>query len=68
MLIYFNAFVIVSGRFFKTIFLKNIQEHYQGIIWLNLDQDDVLLVLNWIQTVCKHYQQMTIVAVYERNS
>ena len=47
---------------YNTNFEKSQQTTTHEKYGLDLDQDDVLLVLIWVETVCKSYQQMTKVA------
>ena len=59
----FSNFYCRLLTFFKiNIFKKFFQEHYQSVNSLESDQVNILLVLIWVQTVCKGYQQMTKLA------
>ena len=44
--------LLLSTDFFSNSFKKNFQEHYRS-------EGQMIWILNWIQTVCKGYQEMT---------
>ena len=55
------AYFIASADFFKIIFSKNsgIPLGFQTV-WIQI-RPNILSGLIWVQTVCKGYQQMTLV-------
>ena len=56
--------ILSSGDYFsKSIFLEKIQSGIQSecqTVWVQI-RTDILSVLIWVQTVCKGYQQTTLV-------
>ena len=62
----FSMLLLLFVDFFKINFFKEFfQEHTQ--VSDNLDPDqDILLVLIWVQTICKGYQQPTKVTAIKK--
>ena len=61
-LVIFLLFFLLSADFFQNQLFKNpFQEYHQcQTVWIQI-RPDILAGLIWVQTVCKGYQQMTLV-------
>ena len=61
-------FLLSSADFFQNLLFQKILSgtlwEYQTI-WIQI-RADILLVLIWVKTVCKGYQQMTKIAAIAR--